>query len=265
MNSEYTTLRLVTHYMYLFVGLFTTSIIYTAIYIHLCRKAAFEEKDASNIDGYKARSRNNYAFLVYPIIYVSCTLPVAIGRILTMANVPVPLEYFCFAGALIAFNGFFDVLLYSTTRNTIIFSAAHQVGMSDTGVDTFRFLKTPSTRQYGNMIWIQGGDRKRRSDEKRSTGFWSSSWQRLAGGRPNAARENSNNDNNNKNKGNKGKKRANDRESTEVLQRQMSKSDGIMLDLVTSVTIERDNGNGRPFPALSFTGNPMQPSHFRAI
>lgn len=110
-------------------------------------------------------TQKSYAFLLYPIIYVSCTLPVAIGRIVAMAGTHVPVEYFCFAGAMIAFNGFFDCLLYTTTRNSIIFSSVREMDMPDTGISTFTFL-TPPARQFGNVISVETAKRKKRQDEK---------------------------------------------------------------------------------------------------
>lgn len=118
-----------------------------------------------------------------------------------MANIRLPVEYFCFAGALIAFNGFLDCVLYGFTRNSIIFAPADDMGRQDTGVKTFTFL-TPPTKQFGNLVSVQAGDkRKRKADERKMAGMWS--WQRI-GGRPD-----------------------------------MGGSDTIHMDLVTSVTIER--------------------------
>lgn len=179
-------IRLFTHYIYLFIGIATTSAIYIAIYVHLRRSPT---------------SVPSRAFLMYPIIYVVCTLPIAIGRILNMANIRLPVEYFCFAGALIAFNGFLDCVLYGLTRNSIIFAPTDAMGRQDTGVKTFTFL-TPPTKQFGNLVSIQAGDKRRRkADERKMGGLWS--WQRI-GGRPD-----------------------------------MVGSDNIHMDMVTSVTIER--------------------------
>lgn len=87
-----------------------------------------------------------------------------------MAGANVPVGYFCFAGAVISCNGFFDCLLFGTTRNTIIFATS--IDAQDTGLDTFAFLQTPSNRRFGNMIWVQGGGgprRKQREESRRTT------------------------------------------------------------------------------------------------
>ena len=72
-----------------------------------------------------------------------------------MAGVEVSVLFFCVAGALIASNGWLDVVLFSTTRHHIIFDAP--ADSEDTGLDTFAFMRTPHTRRYGNMVWVQGG------------------------------------------------------------------------------------------------------------
>ncbi|KAL2120969.1 hypothetical protein VTJ04DRAFT_4996 [Mycothermus thermophilus] len=95
------------------------------------------------------------AFLLYPIIYIFCTAPLALGRIATMAGVDVPLAYFVTAGALITSNGWLDVLLWGVTRHRLLFSS--DVDEQDTGLDTFTFMRTPHDRRWGNMVWVEGG------------------------------------------------------------------------------------------------------------
>ncbi|GAB1319122.1 Glucose receptor Git3 N-terminal domain-containing protein [Madurella fahalii] len=95
------------------------------------------------------------AFLLYPVIYVICTAPLALGRIATMAGVDVPISYFCTAGALITSNGWLDVLLWGVTRHTLLFSS--DVGAEESGLDTFTFMRTPAGRRYGNLVWVEGG------------------------------------------------------------------------------------------------------------
>lgn len=72
-----------------------------------------------------------------------------------MTGTYVGITYFLVAGALIASNGWLDVVLFATTRHTVIFD--RPVDSDDTGVDTFAFMRTPHTRLYGNMVWVQGG------------------------------------------------------------------------------------------------------------
>jgi hypothetical protein len=71
-----------------------------------------------------------------------------------MAGAEVPLSYFCAAGALITSNGWLDVLLWGSTRRSIVFG---DVGEEDVGVNTFTFMRTPPNRRFGNMVWVEGG------------------------------------------------------------------------------------------------------------
>ncbi|KAK3294620.1 uncharacterized protein B0H64DRAFT_463602 [Chaetomium fimeti] len=95
------------------------------------------------------------AFLLYPLIYILCTAPLALGRIATMAGVDVPVWYFCTAGALITSNGWLDVLLWGVTRHRLLFGG--DVDAEESGLDTFAFMRTPHGRRWGNMVWVEGG------------------------------------------------------------------------------------------------------------
>jgi hypothetical protein len=95
-------------------------------------------------------------FLLYPLIYVLCTVPLAAGRVASMAGNNVSLGYFCFAGAMIACNGWLDVALYSTTRRSIVFSGDSPPSQ-DTGLETFAFMRTPPNRKFGNVVFVSGG------------------------------------------------------------------------------------------------------------
>ncbi|SPQ20113.1 f07228e8-00f6-48e1-8613-bbee905aee93 [Thermothielavioides terrestris] len=96
------------------------------------------------------------AFLLYPLIYLLCTAPLALGRIATMAGADVPIAYFCAAGALITSNGWLDVLLWGATRHRLLFGA--DVDFPDDGdaLATFAFMRTPHERRWGNMVWVEG-------------------------------------------------------------------------------------------------------------
>ncbi|KAF5023901.1 hypothetical protein F66182_4023 [Fusarium sp. NRRL 66182] len=144
-NDAYESMRLLTHYLFIFLSIVITSVLYVAIYQSLKRKNT------------PAKMNHKPAFLIYPIIYVMCTLPLALGRVAAMAGAHVPTAYHCFAGALIASNGSFDCLLFGTTRHTIVFGSTDSVNGSDTGLETFAFNRTPANR-LGNRIWIQGGE-----------------------------------------------------------------------------------------------------------
>ncbi|RYP29026.1 hypothetical protein DL767_006952 [Monosporascus sp. MG133] len=187
LNIEYENYRLWFHYFWIFLSLALTTVLYSLIFYHLRPRSSSASQSSSGgqqQDGEPSstrRSSNSHpAFLIYPLIYVSCTAPLALGRIATMAGVNVSITYFCVAGALIASNGFLDVLLFSTTRHLVLFNAP--ADSDDTGLSTFAFMRTPRDRQYGNMVWVQGGARNTASEGGKPRGRrknGGSGWERI--------------------------------------------------------------------------------------
>ncbi|KAG9250726.1 G protein-coupled glucose receptor regulating Gpa2-domain-containing protein [Emericellopsis atlantica] len=242
MNIAYSNLRLLTHYLFIFIAIAVTSGLYTTIFIHIRREEA-RAHGAAVSDRTRTVERpssqlnlaHNPAFLIYPVIYVLCTAPLALGRIASMAGADVPLGYMCFAGAMIASNGMFDCMLFGTTRNVIVFASKHDVDSADTGLATFRFMQTAQQRAFGNMVWVQGGNPHGpgggaggHAEDKTTGGWWS--WQRLGGGsdterpargdrRPGGARS--------------------------VSQESLRGTAAIQMDTVTSVVVEMEHGKDR--------------------
>ncbi|KAF4344230.1 g-protein coupled receptor [Fusarium beomiforme] len=231
MNREYEHLRLFTHYLYIFLGLGTTSVLYLIIFFHLRRQARFESSGSpSQADTMQLQLSRNPAFLIYPVIYVMCTLPLAAGRIATMAGAHVPNGYFCFAGAMIASNGSFDCLLFGTTRNTIVFASKYDVPSDDVGLSTFAFLKAP-TQRFGNTISIQGGGQ---TDDNVTGGWWS--WPGRASGSENRSRKG----------------------MTRTISQESLRGPAIQMDTVTSVVVEVDDSTERDprYPDTTASSNP---------
>lgn len=171
-----------THYLFIFISLAVVSILYTLIFFTLRRrqnqrglelaqprtddqsqsKSSLDLRTKSNqatsaSTAPKPHPGHHPAFLIYPVIYVVCTAPLALGRIATMAGASVPLGYFCAAGALITSNGWLDVLLWGLTRRVLLFES--DIDAEDVGLETFAFMRTPPGRKYGNMVWVQGASR----------------------------------------------------------------------------------------------------------
>ncbi|KAK3318685.1 G protein-coupled glucose receptor regulating Gpa2-domain-containing protein [Apodospora peruviana] len=184
-SVKYETHRLVLHYLFIFIALVMTSALYMLIFLSL-RRQQHRQHDSANMrswlpttsttpidsgpgrenssrqaDKTTAHSSGGHhkAFLLYPVIYVVCTAPLAVGRIATMAKANVPVAYFCVAGALIGSNGWLDVLLWGLTRHNLLFNS--DVDSEDTGLDTFTFMRTPPERKYGNIVWVEGASIQR--------------------------------------------------------------------------------------------------------
>lgn len=165
MNVRYEKLRLWLHYFWIFLSLALTSGIYILIFFSLRRghdgqqlSNSTRERRATQSNGRNDRAMGSHpGFLVYPVIYCLCTAPLALFRVATMSGRDVSVGMFCFAAAMIASNGWLDVLLFSWTRSSIIFAPSPDA--TDTGLDTFAFMRTPHTRRYGNIVWVQGASR----------------------------------------------------------------------------------------------------------
>ncbi|KAF5006165.1 hypothetical protein FDECE_7440 [Fusarium decemcellulare] len=235
-NDAYENLRLLTHYLFIFLSLVTTSALYIAIYLSLRRQAkesADKEDDGSN-NTTRVKLNHNPAFLVYPLIYVMCTLPLALGRIATMAGAHVPLGYYCFAGTLIASNGSFDCLLFGTTRHAIVFGSKDDIDIEDTGLETFAFMRTPENK-FGNVVWIQGGQ-----NHPKGVGGVGGWWQRLGS------------------KSDKGPGALRTRTLSQESLRSAARNEmAIQMDVVTSVAVEIEEDKDRdprfPNPSMSQT------------
>lgn len=88
-----------------------------------------------------------------------------------MSGAILPVGYQSFSGAMASANGFFDCVVFGTTRHSIIFGPTEQVTAKSTGLETFSFMRTPAGR-FGNEIWIQGGTSSSHSDPNPVVGGW---------------------------------------------------------------------------------------------
>jgi hypothetical protein len=93
--------------------------------------------------------------VVYPLVYVVCTIPLASARMDTMTGHAPSLERLCLAGALITSNGWLDVLLYTLTRRIMIFSDAPPP--DDAGIDSFAafWAAGDSTTRFGAECTVE--------------------------------------------------------------------------------------------------------------
>ncbi|KAI9708759.1 MAG: hypothetical protein M1820_003714 [Bogoriella megaspora] len=137
-NAKYTDERLWLHYLWIFIAEFGVVIIYSAMFAILhyrIRTHQIAPAQASH-----ARRASKY-MVIYPIVYVVCTLPIASMRMATMRHSFVPFSALTAGGALITSNGWLDVLLYTITRRVLILSKPDAESSLDEkrGLDTFAF------------------------------------------------------------------------------------------------------------------------------
>ena len=58
--------------------------------------------------------------IMYPAVYVILTLPIAVGRMVSMTGTKLPDVFFCVAGTLLTSCGWIDALLYTLTRRVLV-------------------------------------------------------------------------------------------------------------------------------------------------
>lgn len=169
-------MRLYLHYIWMLIMIITGTVIYVLVFIHVHRaNKAFQKTKKSTTFTDEASSDGVFSainltpgmsqqeanievhkrilFLLYPLVFLLCTAPLALGRILSSGGIKLSPEYLCIAGAMITSNGWLDVLIFSTTRSGILFNSP--VDEQNLGLDTFNL--TPLGQQYGHRVWIQGG------------------------------------------------------------------------------------------------------------
>jgi hypothetical protein len=122
------------------------AIIYT-ILLHRIRTGYYTPEESKRV---KAISN---LMVVYPIVYVICTLPLASARMAAMTGNPPSLARLCLAGAMITSNGWLDVLLYTCTRRIMIFS--DEPPSDNNGFDTFSTFWYNKPTRFGGETTIE--------------------------------------------------------------------------------------------------------------
>lgn len=118
---QYFSLRLWTHYFWIFAVQFTTVVLYAIMFIQLRRKIAeCVALGGHNTQSLRRLNRVVGYMVLYPVIYTGLTLPLAIGRLAAMAGHPFSVSYFCVAGSLMTLSGVCDTVLYTLTRKNAV-------------------------------------------------------------------------------------------------------------------------------------------------
>jgi hypothetical protein len=148
LNNKYSSERLWLHYFWILIAEFATVVIYALIFTIIRQRVASSFYDAET----KNRANNAAKLIIaYPIIYVICTLPLVIARLMSMAGRPVTFTQLCVAGAMITSNGWLDVLLYSITRRGLLFGP-DMASDEARAIDTFRLRPDD---KFGNVTTIE--------------------------------------------------------------------------------------------------------------
>jgi hypothetical protein len=151
-------LRLWTHYVWIFIFEFGNVIVYLAIYTILLTRIQSGYYTAEEAKRVKSISN---LMVVYPLVYVVCTIPLASARMAAMSGSPPSLARLCLSGAMITSNGWLDVLLYTLTRRIMIFS--DEPPAENIGIDTFATFWTEKPRRFGGECTVSALHSQKRS------------------------------------------------------------------------------------------------------
>jgi hypothetical protein len=143
--------------------MFATILLYSLIYITLHSRIRPESMGSSKSVAPLAWEGADRAtilrtaryMIIYPTIYVLCTLPLAGGRMAAMNGHMIPYWYYCFAGAAITSCGWLDVLLYACTRRVLVFSNAPPP-INQFGLETFGVWNRPEELWSVRTV-VEGG------------------------------------------------------------------------------------------------------------
>lgn len=120
-NEDHETVRLWTHYIWIFLAEFGTVALYAIMYFQLRRQiAASSILGNSQLESLKRLRRVVGYMTIYPIVYIVLSLPLAAGRMATANGDNPSITFFCCAGAIITSSGLVDVILYTLTRRNLI-------------------------------------------------------------------------------------------------------------------------------------------------
>lgn len=174
MNDEYSRLRFWMEYFWIFLSICLTTFLYTLVFIstYLRRRWAVDLCGSYSSQRFSRGMRHqggnrlapprptghHPAFLVYPFLYLICTVPIGTIRLLTDAGYEVGLVASIISGVMVTLHGALNVLLWTLTLFYLPSEQLEEVGLS-------HFMRTPSNRQYGNMVWIQGASDRHELEE----------------------------------------------------------------------------------------------------
>ncbi|KAJ5563240.1 Glucose receptor Git3 N-terminal [Penicillium sp. DV-2018c] len=120
-DARYETTRLWTHYLWIFLAEFGTVVLYAVMYFQLRRQiAASAILGNSQLESLKRLRRVVGYMTIYPLVYITLSLPLAAGRMATANHNEPSITFFCCAGAIITSSGLVDVVLYTLTRRNLI-------------------------------------------------------------------------------------------------------------------------------------------------
>ena len=161
LSPQYENERLWGHYIWIFISEFGTVALYAVMFFYLRRRMNQAKiLRRGQQESLQRLNRVVIYMVVYPLLYLILSLPLAAGRMATARGDAPSKTYFGVAGSLMALSGFFDVMVYTLTRRHLLLDTEHST--TDHNYDN----NTDS--QWQTNITTQGGSKPRKSRNKGS-------------------------------------------------------------------------------------------------
>ncbi|KAJ5907368.1 hypothetical protein N7495_000050 [Penicillium taxi] len=113
--------RLWGHYLWIFISEFGTIVLYAIMFFYL-RRRMIKAKMLRQGQQENLRRLNRVVIymVIYPLVYLVLSLPLAAGRMASAGGDSPSKTYFGIAGCLMAFSGIMDVAVYTLTRRHLL-------------------------------------------------------------------------------------------------------------------------------------------------
>ncbi|PPQ78887.1 hypothetical protein CVT24_012274 [Panaeolus cyanescens] len=134
-TSKYSTERIVTEYLWVWLSAFVMVVLYGAMFL-VMRGWVIIDEGVHWYKNYQESSDNSYehveseetrrtkaianSMLYYPLVYIVCVFPNTISRWLSFEGYRVPYQFVLFANSIFALSGLFNLVLFFLTRPKLV-------------------------------------------------------------------------------------------------------------------------------------------------
>ncbi|KAJ5925027.1 hypothetical protein N7454_007666 [Penicillium verhagenii] len=126
LSPEHESERLWGHYFWIFLSEFGTVVLYAIMFIYLRRRMAQAKMlRRGQQESLQRLNRVVVYMVIYPLVYLVMSLPLAAGRMASARGDAPSKTYFGVAGCLMAMSGAMDVAVYTLTRRHLLIDTEH--------------------------------------------------------------------------------------------------------------------------------------------
>lgn len=158
LSPRYENERLWGHYIWIFLSEFGTVVLYMVMFFYLRQRMAQAKMlRRGQQESLHRLNRVVVYMVIYPLVYLVLSLPLAAGRMATARGNSPSKTYFGVAGCLMALSGLMDVTVYTLTRRHLLIDTEHST--TDRNYDN-------TDSQWQTHITTTAGGRSRRTSRK---------------------------------------------------------------------------------------------------